>query len=210
MSAALSDFAFAEPGGKAKGAAYDISVLSDIAPELVGAVTKSVNCLDTSRRVAWAKMYAALERGEQAERDLSRAREDVELLSRLAGFAYGITKALGLEKLYADYLNGDVGQIGEYLQQGAINAGVNSGESAIGRFPEETKVIREYLDFLNKRAQAERSWLEHCASIDDEYQDICESLMKRMERKLCIQYGFKNPTQLRGFIEAHKRKEAAE
>jgi len=107
--------------------AIDISSLGAIPAEVVGAVAKSINTMDTSRRVAWAKMYAALQRGEEAERDLERAREDRILLSRFGGFAFGALQRLGLAAIFREYLGGGTDLLSSYFEQGAVNAGREAG-----------------------------------------------------------------------------------
>lgn len=107
--------------------AIDVSALGEIPSEVVGAVVTSINTMDTSRRVAWAKMYAALRRGEEAERDLERAKEDKILLSRFGGFAFGALQRLGLAAIFREYLGGGDDLLSSYFEQGAVNAGREAG-----------------------------------------------------------------------------------
>lgn len=99
-----------------------------ISEEVLTAYARTVNDLDSSRRVGWAKMYAAIAAGEKAERELAIAREDVALLSKFAGFTFGALQALGLRDIYHCYLKGDLDQLQSYLPHGAINMGRNVGE----------------------------------------------------------------------------------
>lgn len=106
----------------------EASVLAGVPREVVSAVVKSVNDMDASRRVGWAKMYAALATGEKAERELAIAREDIALLSKFAGFSFGALQSLGLRDIYKCYCKGDLDQLQSYFPSGAMNSGRNVGE----------------------------------------------------------------------------------
>lgn len=221
MSAALSgDFAFAAPGGKGKGAAFDPSMLSVIPAEVVGAVTKSINGLDTSRRVAWAKMYAALERGEQAQRDLNVCREDREMLSALAGFAYAVIETfLGTSEtknLYHEYLpKADLKELQKLFPEGALNDGADRAQRWIKKLGSRIEEIERYISMLDARRQAEAEWLEHCTTKDGvlandpELKDcafgpVRYKARQRERRDLAEFYGFTSQTEMLCWLAQYK------
>ena len=185
-------------------AVFDIADLGEPPAEVVGAFVKSVNDLDASRRVAWAKMYAALQRGEEAERQLAIAREDNLLLSRFAGFSYGAILALGVGDIYRDYLSGDLSAIASYLPKGSINAGTSTGNSWLTRFPEAIREVREYVALTLERKEAERDWLEHCRNVDGDFPDFVQRIEKRIERRLAKLFGFNRSGEMYNYLWQYK------
>jgi hypothetical protein len=160
----------------------DADVLTDYA--------RTVNDLDSSRRVGWAKMYAALAAGEKAERELAIAREDIALLSKFAGFTFGALQSLGLRDIYHTYLKGDLDQLQSYLPNGAINMGRNVGqgwrEGWIARLADKTAMYEA-------RAKAQAA---------NEKQMAAARYLVREE--LAEEFGFATVDELRDYL-SHRR-----
>lgn len=158
--------------------------------ETVKAFVKSVNDMDASRRVGWAKMYAALAAGEKAERELGIAREDLALLSKFAAFTYGALQSLGLRDIYHAYLKGDLDQLQTYFPSGAMNMGRNVGQGWrrdwIARLADKTAMYEA-------RAKAQEV---------NEGQMVAAKHLVREE--LCEEYGFADEDELRAFLAQHK------
>lgn len=190
-------------------------------PEVIEAVSKSVLGAESSRRVAWAKMYAALARGEQAERQLAIAREDIELLSRFSAFSFGALKAFGLDGVYRDYLKGDLSLVMGYMPQGAMNAGRSSGESWfmrwpgtlakmsetwLAKFPELPAEILDYIKLVKERKQAEQEWLAHVAEVDncEIVGSVATRMKHRVERQLANQFGFPDRGTMYAYLFQYK------
>lgn len=194
----------------------DVAALGDIPAEIVGAVVTSIDNLDTSRRVAWAKMYAALARGEEAQRDLSRSREDAKLLSMLSGFAYGALEALlghaENDRLFREYLpNGDLKNIKTFLPRGALVDGKDRAHRWIASLMEKIPEFDRYITKLRERAQAERDWLEHCRERNDalandtDLRDLVFGSVRRSEnQRLSHVYGFRSQDEMFQWLAQYK------
>lgn len=68
----------------------------------IEALTKSVNDLDASRRVGWARSYEAATKHEETERDLNVARGDLAMVTKLAAYMFGMLTALQAEQLVVE------------------------------------------------------------------------------------------------------------
>lgn len=106
-----------------------------MADETLDAFVKSIHTLDTSRRVGWAKLFAALDRLELLEAENNRLSEDNKLLSMVCGFSYGVLKSVGMQGIYKKYLRGNLQSLDSQFSQGAINAGIKKGAEWRDRLP---------------------------------------------------------------------------
>lgn len=165
----------------------DPQVHKPVESETVGAFAKSIHDMDASRRVGWAKMYAAIEAGEQAQRELAIAREDLALLSKFAAFTYGALQALGLRDIYHAYLKGDLDQLQTYLPHTQINMGRNVGkgwrEGWIARLADKTAMYEA-------RARMQEA---------SEKQMVAARYL--VLEQLCEEYGFADEDDLRAHLQ---------
>lgn len=156
------------------------------AEEVITALATSVNGLDASRRVGWAKMYAALAAGEKAERELAIAREDIALLSKFAGFTYGALQELGLRDIYHAYLRGDLDALQTYFPSGAMRHGREVG----AHWVKEWKVrLVDKTEYYKARAAAKEA---------NEAQFAAAKHVVREE--LAAEYGFADKDALTAYL----------
>ena len=157
--------------------------------ETVKAFVKSVNDMDASRRVGWAKMYAALAAGEKAERELGIAREDLALLSKFGGFTFGALQTLGLYDIYNSYLQGDTSKLSTYFPDGAMNHGRQVG----AKWVKDWKIrLVDKTAMYEARAKAQEV---------NEGQMVAAKHLVREE--LCEEYGFADESELRAYLALH-------
>ncbi|OYN76843.1 hypothetical protein [Mycolicibacterium sphagni] len=158
--------------------------------DVVAALTKSVHSTEASRRVGWARMYAALAAGEKAERELGIAREDIALLSKFAGFTYGALQALGLRDIYHAYLRGDLDQLQSYFPNGAMQHGREVG-STWGK------------DWINRLADKTEYYKARAAAHEvNEKQWAAAKVAAANE--LATEYGFASADEMREYLAQHK------
>jgi hypothetical protein len=68
--------------------------MSTAESDVVCALTRSVHAIDGSRRVGWAKSFAAEQKADGLSRDLNIARADIAILTRYAATLHGILEGV--------------------------------------------------------------------------------------------------------------------
>jgi hypothetical protein len=162
--------------------------------ETIAALTTSVQSLDVSRRVGWARSYEALDQKEELERDLNIARGDNLLLSKFCGFSYGILQSLGLEALYDDNFfrgrGGDISSISSAFTQQSISAGKSAGDQWLDRNKRSSEECRSTIEIIEARRAVKRAEMLAAA----ERRDVGGRLFRKARKaelvSLAKEYGF--------------------
>lgn len=160
--------------------------LKGVPDEVASVVVKSFNDIDTSRRVGWAKMYAAIAAGEKAERELGIAREDLALLSRFAGFTFGALQGFGLYDIYQTYLKGDTSKLTSYFEDGAMNQGRN--------------VASQWVDDWKARLVDKTAYLEARAKAHEANEKQFKAAKRQVCEELCAEFGFADEAAMRAHL----------
>ncbi|MCV7174808.1 hypothetical protein [Mycolicibacterium sphagni] len=157
-----------------------------LATETASALAVSVHAVDASRRVGWARMYAAAANAERFERELGIAREDIALLSKFAGFTYGALQALGLRDIYKAYLRGDLDQLQTYFPNGAMNHGREVGSQWV----EDWKV----------RIVDKTRYYEARAAMREANEKQMAAARHLVAEEMAAEYGFTSTDEMRNYL----------
>lgn len=158
--------------------------------ETIGAFVRSVNDIDASRRVGWAKMYAAQAAADKAERELGIAREDLTLLSRFAGYTFGALQGFGLYEIYQGYLHGDRSKLTTYFPDGAMKLGREAAE--------------RYGSDWRHRIADKTAYYEARAKASDANEMQFKAAKRQVHRELAAEFGFADEAEMRAYLNQHK------
>lgn len=109
------------------------SVMLDM-PETAAAFSKAITGLEAGRRVGWARSFAAEEREQETARDLNIARSDLDIMSKFAGFLFGLVESVapGAEALAVN----DYRAVMSFLPQQALSSGRQQGRTWLAKIEE--------------------------------------------------------------------------
>lgn len=139
--------------------------------DTTGALIKSIDCLDASRRVGWAKMFDAKRRADMAEQDLNIVREDAELLCRFGAFTYGVLYEIGAESLVRE----DERALKSFFADGPFRAGGTAAQAWVKQRTEREYMCAERVKRLGELIADRQNWLDHLhEDIKELRRDIAE------------------------------------
>lgn len=129
--------------------------------EVVNALSKAVGAIDSSRRVGWAKAYAAEASADEAHRIAALTAEDRTAYRRGASYLWGVvtglTSGMGVPDLKDDLFT-ETGELDQILDGRVVDRGVRAGQRMAAQRVEAEERAAQKAEVKRSSRRLHESW----------------------------------------------------